>query len=155
MSLYVNTGYFLTPNSHFKATTYGIGLKYTSHQGGTLNTNNKTFKSAKFRGITFNVGQEVYFNAKRVFGFGLTSNPIFNKNMHLFVQLLAGGAGGGNVDTGQGLIVKPGAGLYYNISDKLAFRTAFGRVKATGSGLNSTYFNVGLSYRLAFLTGRN
>ena len=196
-SLYINTGYFLTPNSRFKASTYGIGLKYTSHQGGTLNADDKAFKSVKFKGIEINVSQEVYFKAQRadtseqdlykilvqaqlylnktvylagqtsfanfgnagayaegVFGLGLSSKPLLNNKVRAFIQLLAGGAGGGQVSTGQGLIVKPGIGAYYNISDKLAFRTALGRVKATGSGLNSTYVNFGLSYRLAFLTGR-
>jgi len=198
LSLYANTGYFLTPNSRFKASTYGIGLKYTSQQGGALNADGKPFKSLKFKGIEFNVSQEIYFNAKRadnseqdlykilfqaqlylnktvylagqtsfanfgnagayaegVFGFGLSGKPLLNNRLRLFTQFLVGGAGGGSVSTGQGLIVKPGAGFYYNISDKLAFRTALGRVKATGSGLNSTYFNFGLSYRLAFLIGKD
>jgi len=198
LSFYANTGYFLTPNSRFKASTYGVGLKYTSQQGGTLNADDKPFKRVKFKGIELNVSQEIYFKAQRadtseqdlykillqaqlylnktvyltgqtsfanfgnagayaegVFGLGISSKPLLNNKVRAFVQLLAGGAGGGSISTGQGLIVKPGVGLYYNISDKLAFRTALGRAKATGSGLNSTYFNFGLSYRLAFLTGWN
>jgi len=198
LSLYANTGYFLTPNSRFKASTYGIGLKYISHQGGTLNADDKPFTSVKFKGIEVNVSQEVYFNAKRddgseqdlykillqanlylnktvylagqtsfanfgnagayaegVLGLGLSTKSLKASKWRLFAQLLAGGAGGGSINTGQGLIVKAGGGIVLNISDKLGLRTSLGRVKATGSGLNSTYFNFGLSYRLAFLTGRD
>jgi hypothetical protein len=197
-ALFVNTGYFLTPNSTFKASTYGIGLKYTTYQGGLLNNDAKSFSHTVFKGIETSVGQEVYFNAQRtdgsvqdlykillqinfylnktlyiagqtsfanfgnagayaegVFGMGLSSRSLFKNKVRFFTQILVGGAGGGHISTGQGLIIKPGAGLHYSISDKLALRTTLGRVKAIGSGLNSTYFNLGLSYRLAFLTGRN
>jgi len=198
ISLFANAGYFLTPNSKFKAQSYGVGLKYTTHQGGTLNADNKPYQSVKFKGLNMTIGQEIYFNAKRadkseqdlykillqinyylnksiyvagqttfanfgnagayaegVFGFGLSSKQLLNNKMRLFAQILAGGAGGGSISTGQGLIVKPSVGAVLNLSDKLGLRTAIGRVKATGSDLNSTYFNFGLSYRLAFLAAKN
>ncbi len=197
-ALFINTGYFATPNGRFKAATYGIGLKYTTYQGGTLNVNEKPFKISKFKGVEINVGQEVYFNAKRddgseqdlykillqvnyylnktvylagqtsfanfggagayaegVFGLGLSTKSLSDTKLRFFAQFLAGGAGGGQINTGQGLIVKAGGGAVINISDKLGLRTTLGRVKATGSGLNSTYFNFGLSYRVAFLTVRD
>jgi len=198
VQLFVNTGYFLTPNGTFKAATYGLGLKYITHQGGKLNADNKPFKNIKFKGIETYVGEEFFFKAQRndgttqdlykillqanyylnktvyvagqtsfanfgnagayaegVFGMGLSSRSLLNTKVRLFAQILVGGAGGGHISTGQGLIIKPGAGLNYSISDKLAFRTALGRVKAIGNGLNSTYVNAGLSYRLTFLTGRD
>jgi len=196
-SLYVNTGYFLTPNSKFKAETYGFGIKYTAFQGGTYNADKKPFTIAKFKGIETNVSQEVFLNAKHddgseqdlykillqvnyhlnktfylagqtsfanfggagayaegVFGLGISTKSLLNSKWRFFAQFLAGGAGGGHISTGQGLIIKPSIGTIFNISDKLGLRTAIGRIKATGSGLNSTFLNLGLSYRLSLLTAQ-
>ena len=189
----VNKGYLL--NSNFKASTFGIGLKYSVDKDGILNKNNKYYSAIKFKGIQINLSQEVYFDAQRgsnpsehlqqislqanlflskyiyvagqtsfanfgnagayaegIVGFGLYSKPLLNYNLNLFAQLLAGAAGGGDISTGEGLIVKPSIGLHYYLNDKLSIRTSIGKVKASGGNLNSTTFAFGLTYNISFLT---
>jgi len=192
--LSINKGYLLTPNSHFKASTFGVGVKYYVHQQGIISKNKKSFATAKLKGIQFGLSQEVYFEAKRntnptenlqlislqgnlflnnylyvagqtsfanfrnagayaegIVGFGVYSNSVFNKKVTLFAQFLAGAAGGGNISTGQGLIIKPSVGLDYHISRQISLKTTIGKVKAKGGLLNSTSFSVGLNYNISIL----
>lgn len=89
--------------------------------------------------------------AEGIVGLGARTNPFFNGKGKLFIQALAGAAGGGGISTGEGLIVKPSAGFSYNLNDKLAFRTSGGHVKAKGGSLSSTFLNFGISYNISFL----
>lgn len=90
--------------------------------------------------------------AEGVVGFGYQTNSFFHNRVQLFGQILAGAAGGGDISTGQGLIIKPSLGINLKLNDKLCLRGSFGKVKARGGSLNSTSFNLGLNYRLGFLT---
>ncbi len=92
--------------------------------------------------------------AEGILGVGIQSAPIISKKISLFTQFLAGAAGGGNISTGQGLIIKPSAGCYIHLTDELSLRAAVGYVKASGGELNSTAFNFGLSYRFSLLTAK-
>lgn len=89
--------------------------------------------------------------AEGIVGFGLKSNPIFNKTTSVFTQILAGAAGGGNISTGQGLIIKPSLGLDYKLSNTVNFRFAGGYVKAYEGDLGSTFLNLGINYNISFL----
>ncbi|MDG2194036.1 MAG: hypothetical protein P8K77_04125 [Polaribacter sp.] len=191
----INKGYLLTPNSHFIASTYGIGLKYYAHTNGILSKENTVFTKVKLKGIQITIQQEMYFNAKResnptenlqqislqgnlflnrymyvagqtsfanfgnagayaegIVGLGINSNPIFHKKITAFAQLLGGAAGGGDISTGQGLIIKPSIGFNYELNDKLSIRTSVGKATAKGGKLNSTSVAFGLSYNISFLT---
>ncbi|WP_298778328.1 hypothetical protein [uncultured Polaribacter sp.] len=89
--------------------------------------------------------------AEGIVGLGAKTNPILNDKATLFVQTLAGAAGGGGISTGEGLIVKPSAGLNYQINNNLGIRSAVGFVKAKGGNLSSPFVNFGINYHLAFL----
>lgn len=193
--LSINKGYLLTPNSHFTASTYGIGLKYYAHTNGILSKGNTVFTKAKFKGIQITIQQEMYFNAKRgsnptenlqqislqgnlflnkyiyvagqtsfanfgnagayaegIVGLGINSKPILHKKITAFAQLLGGAAGGGDISTGQGFIIKPNIGINYDLNDKLSIRASVGKVTARGGKLNSTSISFGFSYNISFLT---
>lgn len=92
--------------------------------------------------------------AEGIFGLGYRTNNFVNDKISVFLQGLIGAAGGGEVATGQGLIIKPSAGIYYNLNDKLSFRSGAGYVKARGGNLSSLYFNFGFSYQIGILTSK-
>ncbi|PQJ81310.1 hypothetical protein [Polaribacter glomeratus] len=89
--------------------------------------------------------------AEGIVGFGAKTNPFLNNKTTFFTQVLAGAAGGGDISTGQGFIVKPSAGFSYQLNDALSLRTAAGYVKAKGGDLSSTFINLGITYHLSFL----
>lgn len=89
--------------------------------------------------------------AEGLVGLGLQSNSFLNDTISVFAQALAGAAGGGNISTGEGLIVKPSAGFNYQLNNSLNFRAAAGYVKAKGGNLSSSFVNFGLTYQIAFL----
>ena len=86
-----------------------------------------------------------------IVGLGLKTNNFLNNKVTLFMQVLGGAAGGGDISTGEGLIVKPSAGFSYKLNNTLSFRTATGFVKAKGGNLNSSFLNFGIKYHLSFL----
>ncbi|MEQ6123253.1 hypothetical protein AAON49_03500 [Pseudotenacibaculum sp. MALMAid0570] len=92
--------------------------------------------------------------AEGIVGLGFQTNSFFNKKINLFAQGLIGGAGGGDISTGEGLIFKPSAGMNYSINSSFALRGALGYVKARGGSLSSPMINFGVSYRLAFLSAK-
>lgn len=109
----------------------------------------------------FLAGQTAFANfgnagayAEGIVGAGYKSNEFFDKKISLFAQFLVGGAGGGNISTGEGLIIKPSAGLYYKLSPTLSLRTAVGYVRSKGGTLDSFTANIGVSYKLAFLNSK-
>ncbi len=108
---------------------------------------------------TYIVGQTSFANfgnagayAEGIVGLGLQSNYFIKDKVNLFAQVLAGGAGGGDISTGEGLIVKPSVGMNYKITPDFALRGALGYVKARGGNLSSAFINFGVSYRLSFLS---
>jgi hypothetical protein len=84
-------------------------------------------------------------------GVGIQTNTTSRSNTTFFTQFLAGAAGGGNIDTGEGLIIKPSLGANYKISDTLSARSALGYVKAKGGNLSNPFVNFGLKYNFSFL----
>lgn len=92
--------------------------------------------------------------AEGIVGLGVQSTTFFKNTTSVFIQFLAGAAGGGGISTGQGLIVKPSIGLNYKLTDKLNIRGGLGYVKARGGNLSNTYFNLGINYHFSFLSLR-
>jgi hypothetical protein len=88
--------------------------------------------------------------AEGIVGLGLQSNFLKNR-FKFFGQILGGAAGGGGIETGQGLIIKPSAGFDLKINEQLNFRTAAGYVKAVSGNLGNPFFNAGFSYNISFL----
>ncbi|PQJ77665.1 hypothetical protein [Polaribacter porphyrae] len=89
--------------------------------------------------------------AEGIVGLGARTDSFFNDKTTLFIQALAGAAGGGDISTGEGLILKPSAGFSYKLSNTLSFRAAGGYVKAKGGSLSSTFVNFGIKYHISFL----
>ncbi|NCT09369.1 MAG: hypothetical protein GW772_04730 [Flavobacteriia bacterium] len=89
--------------------------------------------------------------AEGIVGLGIKSNPFLNKKTTVFVQALGGAAGGGDISTGQGLIIKPSTGFNYQLNNTLSLRTEAGYVKAKGGSLSSPFLNFGINYHISFL----
>lgn len=92
--------------------------------------------------------------AEGIAGLGLQTPSFLGDNLQLFGQFLGGGAGGGNISTGQGFIVKPAAGFNLKLSNTLSLRSSVGYTKALRGDLASAFGNIGLSYKLAFLNAK-
>ena len=92
--------------------------------------------------------------AEGIAGLGFSTSLNFSSKIQLFGQILTGAAGGGFIDTGEGLIIKPSAGASILFNDKLGLRASAGQVIAIDGELNSTFINVGLSYRFATLKAK-
>ena len=83
---------------------------------------------------------------------GIKSNPIKGTNFSAFAELGMGVAGGGRVDSGEGVIVRPVIGINYNASNALSFHISGGKLISPFGNVNSTNVNIGLSYGLSILS---
>jgi hypothetical protein len=118
--------------------------------------------------INFNVSKNLFLAGQTSFanfgnagaygeglvGVGIKTNHTPNTKTTFFTQILVGGAGGGNISTGQGLIIKPSLGIDYKIKNTLSLRSALGYVKAKGGNLSNPFINFGLKYSFSFLNMR-
>ena len=84
-------------------------------------------------------------------GIGVKTNHLLHSKTTFFTQMLAGAAGGGNISTGEGLIIKPSVGIDYQIQQTLKLRGAIGYVKAKGGSLSNPFINFGINYNFSFL----
>ncbi|MFL0084422.1 hypothetical protein R5N98_01215 [Tenacibaculum maritimum] len=89
--------------------------------------------------------------AEGIIGVGIQTTPFLNKKVATFLQVLGGAAGGGGISTGEGLIIKPSAGISYKLTNALNIRSSFGYVKASGGNLSSPFVNLGVNYSFSFL----
>jgi len=62
-----NTGLLMSPNAKFLAWSYGIGFKHYINLNALIAPDENTFTSARFKGMEVIVGQEIYFDAARIF----------------------------------------------------------------------------------------
>ena len=90
-------------------------------------------------------------DAEGLVGLGFKTNHSFINNTTFFTQILAGAAGGGNISTGEGFIIKPSAGADYQLNKTLSLRGSIGYVKAKGGSLSSPFVNFGIKYNFSFL----
>ena len=89
--------------------------------------------------------------AEGIVGAGIQSSPIFKKKINLFAQILGGAAGGGDISTGEGLILKPSVGIQYQFHSQFSIQTALGYVKAKQGTLSSPFINLGVTYEFSLL----
>lgn len=89
--------------------------------------------------------------AEGLVGLGLKTNKIETINTTFFTQILGGAAGGGNISTGQGLIIKPSIGADYALNSSLSLRSSLGYVKAKGGDLSNPFINFGIKFNFSFL----
>ena len=62
-----DTGLLMSPNAKFLAWSYGIGFKHYINLNALISPDEDPFTSAKFKGMEVIVGQEIYFDANRIF----------------------------------------------------------------------------------------
>ena len=89
--------------------------------------------------------------AHGIFGLGIKTNRFLNKKVSLFAEAAAGVAGGGGVDSGEGILVRPSAGINYHISDDFNFNFSAGQMWSPYGNVNSTNINIGVTYSLSVL----
>ncbi|OAD44674.1 hypothetical protein [Polaribacter atrinae] len=136
--MYLNAKRMETPTEHMHQISLQINLDLNKNLYVTAQTSFANFGNAGAYG-------------EGLVGLGIKSNPLFNNSTSLFTQLIGGAAGGGNISTGQGLIIKPSLGVDYELSKTLNLRAAAGYVKAKGGDLSSPFINLGLKYNISFL----
>ncbi len=72
---------------------------------------------------------------------------LLSPRVHLTASLAAGGAGGGRVDTGGGLVGKARVGLDYDLTPALKLGLEAGRIESSGS-FSADFYGMSLGYRL-------
>ena len=92
--------------------------------------------------------------AEGLVGLGAETNPFFNDRVTAFAQVLGGAGGGGGISTGEGLLIKPSAGVNISVLENVNLRGAVGFVKARGDGLSNPFINFGISYNFSFLNAK-
>ena len=78
---------------------------------------------------------------------GLGARVPVGTKVNLFAQMSVGVAGGGSVDTGNGMIYQPMVGVEYKINNSFGIQTSFGKVKAIDGNLDTMAIDVGFSYK--------
>jgi hypothetical protein len=73
--------------------------------------------------------------------------PLLSPHLHLSASLAAGGAGGGQVDTGGGLVAKARVGLDYDLTPAVKLGLQGGRIESAGS-FSANFYSLSLGYRL-------
>ncbi|MCL7765214.1 hypothetical protein MPF19_17470 [Polaribacter sp. Z014] len=92
--------------------------------------------------------------AHGIFGLGIRSNRFINNRISLFLEGAAGVAGGGRVDSGEGVLIRPTAGINYHVNDNFAFNVAGGQMWSPFGNVNSTNLNIGFTYGLSMLNAK-
>lgn len=89
--------------------------------------------------------------AHGIFGLGIKSNKFLNDKISLFAEVAAGVAGGGRVDSGEGILIRPTAGINFHVNNDLNFNISGGQMTSPYGNVNSTNLNVGFTYSLSLL----
>lgn len=76
---------------------------------------------------------------------------LLSPRLHLGASLAAGGAGGGQVDTGGGLVAKARVGLDYDFTPSLKLGLEGGRIESVGS-FGANFYGLSLGYRVGELS---
>jgi hypothetical protein len=87
-------------------------------------------------------------------GLGMYSPRFLNNNMQAHLEGVAGAAGGGGVDTDEGIVIRPTIGLSYAISDAISVYSSIGKMISPTGNLSATNINIGLNFGLATLSVR-
>ncbi len=92
--------------------------------------------------------------AHGVFGLGIKSNKFFNEKVSTFLEMSAGVAGGGRVDSGEGVLIRPTVGINYHVNNDLSFHVSGGQMWSPFGNVNSSNINIGLAYGLSILNAK-
>lgn len=92
--------------------------------------------------------------AHGIFGLGIKSNKFLNDHFSLYAEAAAGVAGGGGVDSGEGILIRPTIGMNYHVNDNFAFTVSGGQMWSPYGNVNSTNINIGFTYGLSILNAK-
>jgi len=92
--------------------------------------------------------------AHGLFGMGIKSNPFLNDKFSVFAETSAGVAGGGRVDSGEGVLVRPTVGINFHLTEDFSIQASGGQMVSPFGNVNSTNFNIGLSYGVSILNSK-
>jgi hypothetical protein len=92
--------------------------------------------------------------AHGLFGLGIKSNPFYNGRFSIFAEANAGVAGGGRVDSGEGVLVRPTAGINFHLTEDFSINASGGQMISPFGNVNSTNFNIGLTYGVSILNSK-
>lgn len=93
--------------------------------------------------------------AHGLFGLGLKSNKFFNDKISFFGEGNFGVAGGGRVDSGEGVVIRPTLGTYYHINDDFAINLTGAWLYTPFGNVSSPNLNIGITYGLSILNPKN
>jgi len=65
------------------------------------------------------------------------------------IEVAIGAAGGGSVDVGSGVVVQPSMGITYQLGKNISIDLNYSRIKALSGALDSSVYEVGMSYRFS------
>jgi hypothetical protein len=92
--------------------------------------------------------------AHGLFGLGIKSNPFLNDKFSVFTEISAGVAGGGRVDSGEGVLVRSTIGINYHFKNDFSAHISGGQMISPFGNVNSTNFNIGLTYAVSILNSK-
>jgi len=92
--------------------------------------------------------------AHGLFGMGIKSNPFLNDKFSVFAETSVGVAGGGRVDSGEGVLIRPTVGINFHLTEDFSIQASGGQMVSPFGNVNSTNFNIGLSYRVSILNSK-
>ncbi|MBL4893653.1 MAG: hypothetical protein JKY59_02095, partial [Emcibacter sp.] len=162
----INKGYLLSPNSDFRSSTFGIGIKYYVDKDGILNKKKKFYSTVKFKGVQIALSQQIYFDAKRdtnssqnLQQISLQANLFLNKYIYVAGQTSFANFGNAGAYAegivGVGFYSKPFLNYNVNLFAQLLAGAAGGGGISTGKGLiikPSIGFNYYLNDKLSIKT---
>lgn len=92
--------------------------------------------------------------ASGMLGIGAQTPYFLNNSLQAFGAIYTGAAGGGGIDTGNGLLMRPEVGLTAPITKNVSLHASVGpTLTMDASDLNSTTLEVGVSYQFDALFG--
>ncbi len=168
LKYYINRNGIISENNNFSKAKFK-GLEFIVKQDLYFNAKRTSNPTENLHQISLQInvdlnknfyvaGQTSFANfgnagayAEGIVGLGLKTNPFLNNTTSIFTQILGGAAGGGDISTGEGLIIKPSLGIDYQLNKQLSLRSSLGYIKAKGGKLSSTFLNFGIKYNISFL----
>ncbi len=88
-------------------------------------------------------------------GGGIYSPRFINNKFRGFIEFMAGAGGGAGVDTDEGIIIRPTAGLTYDVTNRASILISGGRYYSPFGNVNSNNINIGLNFNLSTLSLKN
>lgn len=89
--------------------------------------------------------------AHGLFGLGIKSNRFIDGKYSIFAEAGLGVAGGGRVDTGEGVLIRPTAGINFHLTEDFSAFVSGGQMWSPFGNVNSTNINIGVSYNFSII----